>query len=121
LQLARLALDAKDTTAAIAEINLAVQLRPDDAAVRYLCGTTLASAGRPSEAETQLRRAAEANSVYAAPHFVLARVLEEQGKKAEAVAEYRVFLSRAARGDMRRAEAESRLRTVASEVGQKLY
>ncbi|MGH7620420.1 MAG: tetratricopeptide repeat protein [Gemmatimonadaceae bacterium] len=118
LQLARLALDAKDTATAVAEVNLAAQLRPNDATVRYACGATLAELGRASQAEMHLRRAADLNAVYAAPHFLLARVLEAQGKKADAVAEYRVFLARAARGDMRRAEAESRLRSVASSVGQ---
>lgn len=109
VQLAMLAIEAKDTTNALAEMDLAVQLRPDDAAARYLYGFTLAGAGKLADAETQLRKAGELNSVYAAPHFVLARVLEAQSKKADAVTEYRTFLARAARVDPRRAEAETRL------------
>ena len=95
-------------------MDLAIQLRPDDAAARYIYGFTLATAGKGADAETHLRKAAELNAVYAAPHFVLATVFESQGKKPEAVAEYRAFLARASRNDLRREEAEKRLQTLSS-------
>jgi tetratricopeptide (TPR) repeat protein len=114
VELAMLAIEAKDTTNALTEMDLAVQLHPDDAAARYLYGFTLAGAGKLADAETQLRKAAELNAVYAGPHFELGRVLEAGGRKADAVAEYRSFLARAARNDVRRREAESHLAALGS-------
>jgi tetratricopeptide (TPR) repeat protein len=114
VELAMMAIEAKDTTNALTEMDLAVQLRPDDAAARYLYGFTLAGAGKLADAETQLRKAAELNAVYAGPHFELGRVLEAAGRKADAVVEYRTFLARAAQKDPRRQEAESHLAALGS-------
>jgi tetratricopeptide (TPR) repeat protein len=114
VELAMLAIEAKDTTNALTEMDLAVQLHPDDAAARYLYGFTLGGAGKLADAETQLRKAAELNAVYAGPHFELGRVLEAGGRKADAVAEYRTFLARAARNDVRRREVESHLAALGS-------
>lgn len=109
LQLAHLALDRKDTTGALAEMDLALQLRPDDAAIRYLYGLALAAAGKNELAETHLRRATQLNTVFAAPHFALASVLEAQHNTSDAAAEYRAFLARASRDDTRRSRAVARL------------
>ena len=85
VQLAFMAIEAKDTSNALGEMDLAVQLRRDDSAARYLYGYTLAAAGKFADAETHLRKAIELNAVYAAPHFVARPVLEGQSKKADAV------------------------------------
>jgi tetratricopeptide (TPR) repeat protein len=108
LQLAFLAIDTKDTTTALTEMDLAVQLRSDDAAARYLYGFTLAAAGKSADAEAQLRKSIELNSVYAAPHFVLGQVLEKLGRPADAVKEYTIFLANSAKSDVRRDGAQSR-------------
>jgi tetratricopeptide (TPR) repeat protein len=108
LQLAFLAIDTKDTTTALTEMDLAVQLRSDDAAAHYLYGFTLAAAGKSTDAEAQLRKSIELNPVYAAPHFVLGQLLEKLGRPADAAKEYTVFLATSAKSDMRRQEAESK-------------
>jgi tetratricopeptide (TPR) repeat protein len=108
LQLAFLAIDTKDTTTALTEMDLAVQLRSDDAAARYLYGFTLAAAGKSADAEAQLRKSIELNSVYAAPHFVLGQVLEKLGRPADAAKEYTIFLANSAKSDVRRDGAQSR-------------
>ena len=108
MELAFLAIDAKDTTTALTEMDLAVQLRSDDAAARYLYGFALESAGKNTDAEAQLRKAIELNPVYAAPHFVLAVVLEQLGKPGDAAKEYGTFLSISPKTDMRRESAEAK-------------
>jgi tetratricopeptide (TPR) repeat protein len=112
VELAMISLEAKDTTGALSEMDLAVQLRPDDPGALYLYGFTLAATGKYADAEPHLRKAIELDGVYAAPHFALGVALEGAGKKTDAVAEYRAFLSHAARSDLRRTEAEEHLKAL---------
>lgn len=116
-ELALMALDAKDTTTALTEMDLAVQLRADDAIARYLYGYTLFSTGRYSDAEVQLRKAVELNPVYAAPRFVLAQTLEKAGKPADALVEYRGFMARASRTNGRSAAAQARIAELSTGAG----
>lgn len=113
VQLAMLALDARDTATALSEMDLAVQIRPDDAGLRYLYGFTLAEVGRRAEAQQHLEKAIEYDSVYAAPRHTLAKVLEAEAKPEEALPHYRAFLSLAALSDLRRNEAETRIAALA--------
>ena len=108
-QLAFLALDTKDTTTAVSEFDLAVQLRPDDSALRYQYGYVLAETERFAEAEEHLKKAMALNPVYALPHHALARLYERQRRAAEAAAAYKTFVSMASQRDPRRAEAMQRL------------
>lgn len=108
LALAFMAIDAKDTTTALTEMDLSVQLRSDDAAAHYLYGFTLAAAGKSADAEVQLRKSIELNAVYAAPHFALGEVLEKLGRPGDAAKEYTIFLAASAKSDMRREAAASR-------------
>jgi tetratricopeptide (TPR) repeat protein len=116
VQLGFMAIEAKDTATALAEMDLAVQLRGDDATARYVYGFTLAATGRPQEAEAQLRRAAELNKVYAAPHYALGLLFDKSNRASEAVKEYRDFLALAAVHDLRRTEVEGRVRALAGAV-----
>ena len=109
MQLAYMAIDAKDTTSALAELDLAVQVHDDDPATRYVYGFALATTGKLPEAEAQLRKSIELDKVYAAPHFMLAYVLDQGGKDAAASAEYAAYLSLAAQGDTRRDAAQGRI------------
>src|SRR5215208_3140919 len=104
-----LALDTKDSVTALSEMDLAVQIRPEDPGLRYLYGFTLSEVGRRAEAQQQFLKAIEYDSVYAAPRHGLARILETEGKPQEALAHYRAFLSLAAQRDLRRNEAEARV------------
>jgi tetratricopeptide (TPR) repeat protein len=114
VQMAMLALDSKDTVAALSEMDLAVQIKPDDAGLRYMYGFTLSEVGRHADSEEQLNRAIEMNEVYAAPRIALAKVLEAQGKPQDALTQYRSFLSLATRGDPRRREAQARVTALAA-------
>ncbi|HEY0971588.1 MAG TPA: tetratricopeptide repeat protein [Gemmatimonadales bacterium] len=109
VQLGFIALEASDTTTAVSEFDLAVQIAATDPVLRYQYGYTLQELGRVKEAEEQLRKAIELEPEYAAPYFALAMSLAAQGRDAEAVAELRTFLARAPRGDLRREEAAQHL------------
>src|SRR5438094_4413223 len=106
VQLAYLALEGKDTTAALGEMDLAVQIRGDDPVLRYIYGYALATSGRYQDAEVQLRKAIEVNPAFAPPYHVLGLVLDGQGKTNAALAQYQSFLARASQSDARRKEAE---------------
>jgi tetratricopeptide (TPR) repeat protein len=114
LQLAFMSLEAKDTTAALDELDLAVQLRDDDAATHYIYAFTLALTKRRPDAEAHVRKAIALNPDYAPPRFLLGQILEMDGKNKEALAEYRSFLAHAARGDTRRPEAEQSIASLTS-------
>jgi len=113
-----LALETKDTTTALAEMDLAVQLRGDDPVLRYTYGYALAVSNKLPEAEEQLRKAVELDPVFAAPHYVLGEVFDVRLMRAEALREYRAFLALASRQDTRRAEAEERAAELARTGGQ---
>jgi tetratricopeptide (TPR) repeat protein len=108
-ELAYLLFEMKDTTAALNEMDLAVQAKGDDPATRNIYGYTLTVSNKFAEAETQLRKAIELDRYYAAPHFTLAFVLEALGRKSDAIREYRTYIAMAPRTDDRVAEAEIRL------------
>lgn len=110
VQLAYMALETKDTTAALNEMDLAVQIKGDDPGVRYVYGYTLAHAGKYTEAETQLRKAVELDPIFPLPHHMLGQVLEMQNKNAEALASYKTFLALAPQSDTRRDEMNERIR-----------
>jgi tetratricopeptide (TPR) repeat protein len=106
VQLALLALENGDTAAVTSEMELAVQIKPDDAGIRYQYGFALGSLNRLHEAEVQLKKAIELDSDFAVPHFVLSQVYEASGRRADALKEIRAFLALAAKSDPRHEEAE---------------
>ena len=94
--LARLASTAGDTATAFLEYGLAVELRPDDAAMRYQYGMALMQARRFDDAAAQFQKATEASPHYAAPYFPLAYILDgAKGDDAGALKNYEAFLARA--------------------------
>ncbi|HKW12103.1 MAG TPA: tetratricopeptide repeat protein [Gemmatimonadaceae bacterium] len=113
VQLATLAIGAKDTTTALSEMELAVQIRPDDPALRYGYGYILTTSGHFEDAEVQLRKAIEVDPDYASPYFMLGLVLDSEGKGTEAVTRYQAFLAHASLADPRRKEAEEHIRELA--------
>lgn len=110
LRLAYMALDKKDTTTALSEFDLAVELRPDDAGVRYQYGFALLLASRLEDAVTQLSKTIELNPVYAPPRYALGLVYEQQGKDTEALREFQAFVALASRQDTRLADAALRIK-----------
>jgi tetratricopeptide (TPR) repeat protein len=106
MQLAYMALETKDTTTALTEMELAAQLSPNDAAIHFIYGFALIASNKFAPAEAEFRKAVAANTDYAGPHFFLGRILEMAGKKPEALAEFRAYMAHAAKTDPRHAEAE---------------
>jgi Tfp pilus assembly protein PilF len=98
-----------DTTAALAEFDLASQLAPNDAVLRYNFGVALLSAGHLARAEAQLRRAIALEPYYALPRFYLARAVDLAGRDDEARGLYREYFARAALEQPERAWAGKRL------------
>jgi hypothetical protein len=118
VQLGYMALASKDTTTALSEMDLAVQIRGDDPTLRYIYGYALAASGKSKDAEVQLRKAIELDPVFATPYSVLGDVLDKQGRGAEALAQYKTFLTLASQQDLRRKDAEDRVRVLASKSDQ---
>jgi tetratricopeptide (TPR) repeat protein len=118
VQLGYMALEAKDTATAMSEMDLAVQIRGDDPALRYIYGYSLAASGKYKDAEVQLRKAIELDPVFALPYNGLGEVLDKQSRSGEALAQYRTFLALASKTDLRRQAVEDRVQALASKGGQ---
>ena len=118
IQLGYIALEAHDTTTALSEMDLAVQIRADDPMLRYIYGYSLAASGKYKDAEMQLRKAIEIDPVFATPYHVLGQVLDAQGKGTDALGQYQSFLAHASQQDLRRKEAEERVKELAAKNDQ---
>ena len=82
-----------DTAATTNEMDLAVEIQPQDAGLRFQYGFVLGSMSHLRPAEEQLRKSIEMDPQFAAPHFVLGQVLEALGNRQGAIQEYESFLS----------------------------
>ena len=118
VQLGYLALEAKDTTTALSEMDLAIQIRGDDPMLRYAYGYSLAVSGKYQDAEVQLRKAIELDPVFAAPYNELGEVLDGEGKVSDALAQYRSFLALSSQSDLRRKSVEERVKVLASKSNE---
>jgi len=115
-RIASLQLEAGDTTSAITEMELAVQLQPNDPVLLYKYAIILVRAKRDGEAAAQLGKSAAADSFYAQPHMLLARMADIEQYTDEAVKEYQQFLSLAARSDPQVSLAKTRLAALTAQV-----
>jgi tetratricopeptide (TPR) repeat protein len=109
IRLGALNLLRRDTTTALSEWALAVELAPTEAPPRVAYAQLLAQTGRRDEAVLQLRQAAAAEPFYAIPQYLLGWVAELQGKRAEALAGYRAFLELASARDRLRPVVQQRV------------
>jgi tetratricopeptide (TPR) repeat protein len=105
VQLAYLALESGDTATVTNEMDLAVQIKPNDPGIRFQYGYALGGLNKLTEAEVQLKKAIELDPDFAASHFVLAEVFEAQRRNAEALKEIQAFLALSGANDARREEA----------------
>ena len=110
LRLGMLALGAKDSTTAVSELDLAVQIAGDEPYVRYVAGYTLAALGHRPEALAQINKAIEIDPFYALPYITAADLLEKNGEHAAAKATYQQYLKRAPKTDPQRADVEANRR-----------
>jgi tetratricopeptide (TPR) repeat protein len=117
-RMAALALKAGDTTTALSEYELAVQLNNDDAPLRAEYGAVLVALGKYAEAEAPLLRAIELEPWYAQPYAILASAYEGMGKTADAVAQYTRFLALASQNHEMRTAAQSRLTALSTAGGK---
>jgi tetratricopeptide (TPR) repeat protein len=117
LRLGMLALGAKDTTTAVSELDLAVQIAGDEPYVRYVAGYTLAALGHRTEALAQINKAIEIDPFYALPYITAADLLEKSGDHAAAKQTYQLYLKRAPKADPQRADVEARLLAMSPETG----
>jgi tetratricopeptide (TPR) repeat protein len=118
IQLGYMALEAKDTTMALSEMDLAVQIRDDDPSLRYIYGYALEASGKHKEAEQQLRKSIEFDPIFASPYLALGHALDGEGRPNDAVPQYQAFLAHASQQDLRRAEAQERITTLTAKGGQ---
>lgn len=109
VRLGFLAATAGDTTSAISEFGLAVQLRPDDGLLRHQYGSVLKGAGRHAEALEQFNKAIELEPFFAMPHQMRGELLEKLGRPDEARAAYRRYLELASQRAPGRDEVQAKL------------
>lgn len=96
-RLAEVAMAMGDTAEALHEHDQAVELRQDDAYVRFAQGLTLVRLKRGAEAAERLRKVIEMEPHFAVAYLNLAAALEMDGKYQDAVENYKAFLARAPR------------------------
>jgi tetratricopeptide (TPR) repeat protein len=105
VQLAFLALESGDVATVVNEMDLAVQIKPNDPGIRYQYGYALGDLNKLNESEVQLKKAIELDPDFAAPHFVLAEVYQAQRRKQDALKEIEAYIALSAANDTRREEA----------------
>ena len=98
-RLAQLELEKGDTTSALSEMDLAVQLEPGDPALRYRYAEVLVHARRDAEAAQQLRKSIALDAQYGSPHLLLATIGDFEGYATDAIDEYQRYVALAARND----------------------
>lgn len=109
VRLGTLAFGVGDTASAIAEMQLAASIAPDEAGPHVLLGTVLYLSGQSAEAVAPLERAIEIEPLYAEPYLTLGVVFEQVGNAARALECYRQFLATARQDEERRPWAAERL------------
>jgi tetratricopeptide (TPR) repeat protein len=108
-RLAGLELELGDTTNALTDIDLAVQLEPRDPALRYRYAKVLVSARRDAEAAQQLIRAIALDPYYGSPRLMLAMMSDVESYTDDAIAEYKAYIALAARSEPQLPRIKARL------------
>lgn len=115
-KMAMLQLAQGDTTSALTEMDLAIQLQPNDPALRYDYAVALIQARRDADAVTQLMKSIEVDPFYAAPRLLLARIADAEQYTDEAVKEYNDYVAIASKSDPQVAAARSRVSALQATV-----
>jgi tetratricopeptide (TPR) repeat protein len=111
-RLGLLALGVGDTTTALNELDLAVQIAGDEPFLRYVYGWALASSRKYPDAREQLTKAVALEPYFALPQVTLGQVYERLGDGKNAQAAYTAFLAKASQKDPQRPFATARLKEV---------
>jgi predicted Zn-dependent protease len=115
-RMAQLELATGDTAGAVTEMDLAIQLQPNDPALRYAYAEALVEARRDGEAASQLLKASALDPYYAPPHLLLARIADAEQYTEDAVTQYQQYAAVAARGDPALPVAKARLAALTATV-----
>lgn len=94
---------------AVTEFALAIELAPDDAVLRWQYAQALFDAGRYDQAVAEATRAAEREPLWAAPHLVIGRSRERQGRTTQSRAAYQEYIQRATDADPSARQLRQRL------------
>jgi tetratricopeptide (TPR) repeat protein len=118
IRLGDLALSAGDTATALTELELAVQIRGEDAGIRYMHAELLFRAGHFEAAAAESMEAIALEPLFALPYLLLAESIYAQGRHMDAAPHYREFLDRATRRAPEREQVKLRLAEIAANVSQ---
>ncbi|MGQ0642016.1 MAG: tetratricopeptide repeat protein, partial [Gemmatimonadaceae bacterium] len=89
-----------------------VQLGPNEVMPYMRYAELLIHVGRADQAIAPLNKVIDSEPYYALPRLRLARILDKQGDKAGAVAQYSAFLDATTRTDQLREEAKERMKAL---------
>jgi Tfp pilus assembly protein PilF len=117
ITLANIALAAGDTATAVQELDLAVQLGPNEVMPYMRYAELLIHVGRDDQAIAPLKKVIESEPYYAPPKFRLARILDKKGDTAGALAQYTAYLATSPRIDDTRAVAQQRVKALSASPG----
>ncbi len=98
MQLAMVMLMANDTSGAMNEYNLAVQIRSNDPILRYRLGILSLATGHAADAVEHLKAAIAAEPLFAPSYRMLGMSYEMMNDKPAALAQYQAFLAHAPQG-----------------------
>ncbi|HEV7703163.1 MAG TPA: tetratricopeptide repeat protein [Gemmatimonadaceae bacterium] len=115
-KMAMLQLAEGDTTSALTEMDLAIQLQPSDPALRYTYAVALVQSRRDADAVTQLMKSIAVDPFYPAPRLLLARIADAEQYTDDAVREYSQYVALAPKSDPQVAGARSRLSALQATV-----
>lgn len=117
LRLGLLAVDAKDTTAALNELDLAAQIATDEPFVHFTYAYALSQFGKPNESIAELNKAISQEPLYARPYALLVDLLDKKGDKAGALGAADRFLSVAGQRDPDRVAITQKRAELAKSAG----
>ncbi|HEV7703164.1 MAG TPA: tetratricopeptide repeat protein [Gemmatimonadaceae bacterium] len=115
-KMAMLQLAQGDTTSALTELDLAVQLQPSDPVLRYTYAMALIQSRRDADAVKQLLKSIALDPFYAAPRLLLARIADAEQYTDDAVREYGEYVALAPKSDPQLAAVRSRVSTLQARV-----
>jgi tetratricopeptide (TPR) repeat protein len=115
-RISQLDLAKGDTAGALSEMELAVQLQPNDPSLRFRYADVLVRVRHDGDAAAQLRKAIELDPYYGAPHLLLARIADIEQYTDDAIAEYQSYLKVASKTDQQLLVVKARLATLTSTI-----
>lgn len=115
-RLAELSMAKGDTANGLLEMDLAIQLQPEDPVLRFGYAKMLVTAHRDGDAAAQLTKAIAADPYYAPPHMLLARIADLEQYTDDAVREYQAYVALTTRSDPQRSVAQARLSALKSTI-----